>query len=150
LRIYLDLCCFNRPHDDRGQVRIRLETEAKLVLQQKVREGACELLWSSILDYENSRNPFDERLLAIRQWRALAVAHVMADAGVIERARAFVAAGMMEYDALHVASAVAGEAGVFVTADDRLLKSLRRMATPDLLAAPPGEALAFLENWYEN
>lgn len=86
MRIYLDLCCFNRPYDDQGQVRIRLETEAKLVLQQKVRESACELLWSSILDYENSRNPFDERLLAIRQWRALAVGCVMADAVVIERA----------------------------------------------------------------
>ena len=150
MRIYLDLCCFNRPYDDQGQVRIRLETEAKLVLQQKVREGACELLWSSILDYENSRNPFDERLLAIRQWRALAVAHVMADAGVVERARAFMAAGIMEYDALHVASAIVGEARVFVTTDDRLLKSLRRMDNPALLAVPPGEALAFLENWYEN
>ncbi len=150
MRIYLDLCCFNRPYDDQGQVRIRLETEAKLVLQQKVRDGACELLWSSILDYENSRNPFDERLVAIRQWRALAIAQVMADASVVERARAFMAAGIMEYDALHVASAVVGEARVFVTTDDRLLKSLRRMNNPGLLAVPPGEALAFLENWYEN
>jgi len=56
LRIYLDLCCFNRPYDDQGQVRIRLETEAKLVLQQKVRDGACELLWSSILDYESAES----------------------------------------------------------------------------------------------
>jgi len=97
-----------------------------------------------------ARNPFDERLLAIRQWRALAVAYVMADAGVVERARVFMAAGIMEYDALHVASAVAGEARVFVTTDDRLLKSLRRMENPALLAVLPGEALAFLENWYEN
>lgn len=131
-------------------MRIRLETEAKLVLQQKVKEGACELLWSSILDYENSRNPFDERLLAIRQWRALAIAYVMADTGVVERARGLMAVGIMEYDALHVASAVAGEASVFVTTDDRLLKSLRRTDNLGLLAAPPGEALAFLENWYEN
>ena len=74
----------------------------------------------------------------------------MADASVVERARAFMAAGIMEYDALHVASAVVGEARVFVTTDDRLLKSLRRMNNPGLLAVPPGEALAFLENWYEN
>ncbi len=150
MRPYLDLFCFNRPYDDQGQVRVRLETEAKLVLQQKIREGACELLWSSILDYENSRNPFDERMLAIRQWRALAVSCVMADAAVVECAGAFVAAGIMEYDALHVASAIAGEAGIFVTTDDRLLRSLRRMDKLGLLAAPPGEALAFLENWYEN
>lgn len=150
MRIYLDLCCFNRPYDDQGQVRIRLETEAKLVLQQMVREGACELLWSAILDYENSRNPFDERLLAIRQWRALAVSCVMADAAVVERASEFMAAGVTEYDALHVASAIAGEASVFVTTDDKLLKNLRRRDDLGLLAAPPGEALAFLENWYED
>ncbi len=150
MRIYLDLCCFNRPYDDQGQVRIRLETEAKLVLQQKVREGTCELIWSSILDYENSRNPFDERLLAIRQWRTLAVKTVLADTAVLERARTLVAAGVMEYDALHVACAIAGEARVFVTTDDRLLRHLRRIDKLGLLAVPPGEALAYLENWYEN
>ncbi len=58
MRIYLDLCCFNRPYDDQGQTRVRLETEAKLVLQQKVRDGQCELVWSAILDFENSKSPF--------------------------------------------------------------------------------------------
>ena len=50
--IYLDLCCFNRPYDDQTQLRIRLETEAKLALQDKVRTGACRLLWSAVLDLE--------------------------------------------------------------------------------------------------
>jgi len=27
-RVYLDLCCLNRPFDDQTQERIRLETEA--------------------------------------------------------------------------------------------------------------------------
>jgi hypothetical protein len=67
IRLYLDLCCFNRPYDDQSQTRIRLETEAKLVLQQKVRQGECELLWSSTLDFENSKNPFGEHLHAIAQ-----------------------------------------------------------------------------------
>jgi hypothetical protein len=39
---------------------------------------------------------------------------------------------------------------VFVTTDDRLLKSLRRRGDLGVLAAPPGEALAYLENWYED
>ncbi|OGT11194.1 MAG: PIN domain protein [Gallionellales bacterium RIFCSPHIGHO2_02_FULL_57_16] len=148
MRIYLDLCCFNRPYDDQAQTRIRLETEAKLVLQQKVCDGACELLWSAILDYENSRNPFDERLLAIQQWRQMAVSCVMADVGVVAEARSIMAFGVAEFDALHAASAVAGGANVFVTTDDKLLKNLRRFG--GLFAAPPGEALAYLENWYED
>ena len=43
--IYLDLCCFNRPFDDQTQSRIRLETEAKLVIQQHVRDGRHQLVW---------------------------------------------------------------------------------------------------------
>ena len=60
------------------------------------------------------------------------------------------AIGITSYDALHVASAIAGEANVFVTTDDKLLKHLRRMSDLELRAAPPGEALAILEQWYEN
>ena len=57
MRFYLDLCCFNRPYDDQAQSRIRIETEAKVVLQQKIKEGELELLWSSILDFECSKEP---------------------------------------------------------------------------------------------
>jgi hypothetical protein len=30
LKIYLDNCCYNRPFDNQLQMKIRLETEAKL------------------------------------------------------------------------------------------------------------------------
>jgi len=33
LKVYLDNCCFNRPFDNQNQVRIRIETEAKLFIQ---------------------------------------------------------------------------------------------------------------------
>ena len=31
-RIYLDVCCLNRPFDDQNQPRIRLESEAILII----------------------------------------------------------------------------------------------------------------------
>lgn len=150
MRIYLDLCCFNRPYDDQTQTRIRLETEAKLVLQQKVRDGICQLVWSSILDYENSHNPFEERQIAIQKWRQLASICVMADTDVKSSARSLTMVGISSYDALHVSSAIAARTDLFVTTDDRLLKHLRRVDNLELRATPPGEALALLENWYEN
>lgn len=70
--IYLDMCCFNRPYDDQTQTRIRLETQAKLELQDHVKAGSCHLLWSAALDYECSRNPYPDNQLAITQWRWLA------------------------------------------------------------------------------
>lgn len=56
--------------------------------------------------------------------------------------------GLREYDALHVAAAIAGGAELFVTTDNKLRRSVRAM--PGVKAFPPGEALAYLEGWYEN
>jgi predicted nucleic acid-binding protein len=128
--------------------RIRLETEAKLVIQQKIRDGECELLWSSTLDFKNSRNPFEEHMQAIREWRKLTVSCVMADAEVVKLARETMALGIREYDALHVASAIAGNADVLVTTDDRLIKRMRQFGRLKVLF--PVEAVAYLENWYED
>lgn len=48
--IYLDNCCFNRPFDDQKQIRIHIETEAKLFIQGKVLAGEFQLAWSYIKD----------------------------------------------------------------------------------------------------
>ncbi len=39
IRIYLDNCCFNRPYDDQDQIKIRLESEAKLEIQARIKKG---------------------------------------------------------------------------------------------------------------
>lgn len=52
MRVHLDNCCYNRPFDDQ-QLRIRLEAEAKLGLQEMVLEEKVELAWSYILDFED-------------------------------------------------------------------------------------------------
>jgi predicted nucleic acid-binding protein len=148
MRLYLDLCCFNRPYDDQTQTRIRLETEAKIFIQEKVKRLECELIWSSTLDFENANNPYDEHRLAIQHWRSLACTIVIADATIIAKAQELSSRGLGRYDALHLASAMAGGADLFVTTDDRLLK--RMLPSEGLKVLPPGEALAMLEHWYDN
>jgi len=148
MRLYLDMCCFNRPYDDQTQARIRLETEAKMLLQQKVKGAECDLLWSATLDFECSNNPYEEHRHAIQQWRTLAVLVVMADHSVVSKALELTQHGVGHYDALHLASAMAGKANLFVTTDDRLIKKMSKVV--GLPAMLPGDALAFLENWYEN
>ena len=72
----------------------------------------------------------------------------MANAEVVSRAIEYTQHGIGHYDALHLASALAGSADVFVTTDDQLIKKARaHRILPVML---PGNALAFLENWYEN
>lgn len=48
--IYLDNCSFNRPFDDQSQIRIRIETEAKLYIQENIVSGKLQLCWSYILE----------------------------------------------------------------------------------------------------
>jgi hypothetical protein len=59
--LYLDNCCFNRPFDNQKQIRIRIETEAKLYIQENIVLGQFKLAWSYMLDYENNANPYSER-----------------------------------------------------------------------------------------
>jgi hypothetical protein len=44
--IYLDNCSFNRPFNDQKQIRIRIETEAKLYIQENIVSGTFKLAWS--------------------------------------------------------------------------------------------------------
>src|SRR5437870_6574863 len=52
---------FNRCFDDHGQLRIRLETAAIEGIFEFAEGGVFELVWSLMLDYENSLNPHEER-----------------------------------------------------------------------------------------
>lgn len=122
MRVYLDNCCFNRPFDDQGQIRIRLESEAKLHIQEQVSLGKVELAWSYILDYEHEANPFEERKRAIARWREHAATDVEETPAILAGAGEFAARGLKAKDALHVACAIAAECDYFVTTDDDVLR----------------------------
>ena len=86
MRVYLDNCTFNRPFDDQAQIRIRLETEAKLYIQERIQDGTLELAWSYILDFENTANPFEERRRVIQNWKTLACIDVDANLEILTKA----------------------------------------------------------------
>jgi predicted nucleic acid-binding protein len=124
MRIYMDNCCFNRPFDGQHQVRVRLETEAKLRIQERIVAGELQLTWSYILDYENAANPFEERRAAVGSWRRRSALDISETPRLLERARSLAALGLRSKDALHVACAVEAACEYFITTDDGLLKKL--------------------------
>ena len=126
MRVYLDNCMFNRPFDNQSQIRIRLETEAKLYIQDQIKNNILELVWSYILDFENSKNPHSERRRAISKWRNLAIIDVIETPNVLANAKKLLSFGIKTKDALHVASAVEGKADYFLTTDDKLLSGIKR------------------------
>jgi predicted nucleic acid-binding protein len=125
MRVYLDNCCFNRPFDDQTQTRIRIEAEAKLEIQQHIKDQKIELAWSYMLDYENRANPFEEQREAIARWKNAAVVDVGETAAILRDAQGIANLGVHANDALHVACAIASECDYFLTTDDLVVKRLR-------------------------
>lgn len=108
MKIYLDNCCYNRPFDDQTQMKIHLETQAKLYIQAKIKEGAYDLVWSYILDYENGKNPYEEKRLAIAPWKNIASLFISEETeDILLFAESLAAKGIKTFDALHISCAVA-------------------------------------------
>ena len=125
MRIYLDNCCYNRPYDDQLQMRIHLDTEAKLHIQDMVKNNELELVTSYMLDYENAKNRFWHKRQAISEIMNENEAYYVSqdrNEEAIQIAEEIKKTGVKNADALHVACAILAKSNYFITTDDRLLK----------------------------
>ena len=121
IRVYLDNCCYNRPFDDQDAIAIRLETDAKLYIQEIIKMGWLELIWSFVLDYENNDNPFDEARDQIALWQNLAIMDCDPSDEVTDKAGILMKLGLRQKDASHLACAIACQADYFITTDKKIL-----------------------------
>jgi len=126
MRIYLDNCCYNRPFDDQSQIKIALESQAKLYIQRLIVEGKIGLVVSYISRFENVANPHVIRRNAINDFFRNAEFYVdYSHAESVEKnARSIMESGIKGKDALHIACAIEGECDYFITTDSRVLRHL--------------------------
>ena len=89
MRVCLDNCCYNRPFDNQGQLKVLLETLAKLDIQRQMRDGAVEYAWSEVLDFEVGKSRFVDRQRQIAPWARNATVYVEIDESIRLRAREF-------------------------------------------------------------
>ena len=134
---------YNRPFDDQVQVRIRLETIAIFSVLQRIKEGEFSLLWSFMIDYENSLNPYNDVRQEIDMASALANETVVPDDFIIANAREFETIGIRPRDAIHLACALKGEAEYFLTCDNKLIKKASELGINLKILNP----LKFIEDW---
>ncbi len=126
MKIYLDVCCLNRPFDDQTQDRIRLETEAIYTILKKIELGEFELINSDIIFYEVEKIPDITRKERINCILSLAGQFIKLDPEIKDRARNIQNMGLSSYDSLHLASAELAKATIFLTTDDKLLKKAQQ------------------------
>ncbi len=121
----MDNCCYNRPYDNQSQIRIQLESQAKLYIQDQIRLHKIELVTSYVLDYENDNNrSIQKKTLISRFMKEYSSFYVsnLREPEIRQIASSIMQTGVKEKDAYHVACAVLAECDYFISTDDRLLK----------------------------
>jgi predicted nucleic acid-binding protein len=124
-RIYLDVCCLNRPFDNQNQERIKLETEAILLILKRFEAGQWQWISSEVVDFEIAQTPDIERRNQVNSLLISVHAFAFLNKKLVKRGEELQAKGFDGYDALHIACAEHELADVFLTTDDKL----RRLAS---------------------
>jgi hypothetical protein len=121
-RIYLDNCVYNRPFDDKEQLTVRMEAEAKLKIQEEIRNGVHDLAWSYMNEYENNDNPYEDKKQAIQIWEHIARYICTPNARVLEKGTQIQHNNIKPKDSLNLACAIVSECQYFITTDIPLLR----------------------------
>jgi predicted nucleic acid-binding protein len=126
LIFYFDVSALHRPFDDQTQPRVRLESEAVLLLLDHVKAGRHQHVSSeiAIIEIDANTDPYLRRRLHAllprdEDMMPLAVA-------LYARAVELGKLGFKPADALHVASAEEWTADVLFSCDDKLCKIAKR------------------------
>lgn len=121
MRIYMDLCCLNRPCDDLTQDRISFESEAVLRIIKYCEEGILKLVGSSVLNFEISKNPDEEKKETVLSFKKNMSEIIKLDNEIIQRSLSLKKIGFKYLDALHISCAEKAKVDVFLTVDDKIL-----------------------------
>ncbi|MBI5603482.1 MAG: PIN domain-containing protein [Deltaproteobacteria bacterium] len=122
MKIYLDLSVLNRPFDDQIQPRIWLETMAFTIILQLIETKKISLVTSSVVAFENSKNPFPERRDWVTGCMALSRKNIFLNSDIRKKAQELENQGFKPIDSLHLACAESGMVNFFLTCDDLILK----------------------------
>ena len=125
MKIYLDNCCYGRPYDSKSQIRIQLESDAKLAIQKDIEDGKYDLVASSFLLDENDDKSDESVKLHIYDYIEANMKVFIQegeDPSLKELAIEIERTGIKPMDAAHLAAAIHAKCDYFITTDDRVLK----------------------------
>lgn len=125
-KIYLDVCCLNRTLDNLEQSRIRLEAEAVTEIIQNCEDGKWILMNSDVIEFEVSQHPDSSKQEQVNAILRVANIYIQSSENIELRAEELMKFNFKFQDALHLAFAEAGDADIFLTTDDRLLRKAKQ------------------------
>lgn len=128
MKVYFDVSCLNRPFDNQGQERVRIESEAVLLILERCRAGSLSQVSSTMALVEISRSANLEQKRRVKELLPPLDGIVALSDAEFARAHVLQRLGFKPADALHIAAAEAAQADVFLTCDDRLARCAAREA----------------------
>ena len=126
MRIYLDNCCYNRPYDNQSQQRINDETES---IFRAINHKENIIIGSDTLILEMAQiKDVDLQLDIVAMYSQTIKEEVSTNEEVEKIADSIMSeSSIHKMDALHLASAIVGKAEIFLTVDDKLIKSCSKL-----------------------
>ena len=149
MRIYLDTCCYNRQFDEKFFENDLIESRSVIQIQREIVQKAIELVTSFMLHYENYSKKISEQRdkvdMFIKTYRTI---YIGVDS--IEELKVFVekfvASGIKQKDAYHIACAIFAGCDYFLTFDKKLLK----FTCEEIKILSPVEFMEVYENGNRN
>ena len=126
MKVYLDVCCLNRPFDDQTQIRVHLEAEAIISIIKQVENNTWKWISSDAVAYEISKTPNEERQERLWAAESQATMRMSLTDSILRQAEELQTLGFTTYDALHLVFAIVANVDVFLSTDDKLIKRAQR------------------------
>lgn len=126
MKIYLDVCCLNRPFDDQSQVRVHLEAEAVLEIIKQIEQAGWTWVSSDAVLYEISKTPNEERKERLWSLESGATVRLGLTKAIYHEAEKIQQLGFSALDALHITCSRKAKVDVFLSTDDKLLKKVQQ------------------------
>lgn len=119
--IYLDTNVYSRPFDDQTQANIQEEANAFLKIIAEVKANKLSLLCSDILDFEVQNILSEEKRTKIEDFLDLCAEHIESSDEVLNVGKRIENnCPVRARDALHIASAILGQARYFLSCDKKV------------------------------
>jgi len=125
-KIYLDVCCYNRPFDDQTHDIVHIEAEAVLTILKLCEFHDLILYKSKIVDLEISKISNDFKKSKVNFLKDVAQESIEVNSEVASLAKSLEKAGITAFDALHVALAQEADT-IFITTDHKLINKCNRL-----------------------
>lgn len=122
MRVYLDNSVLNRPFDDQSVPKNRLEAIATIFIFKLIEQREIKLMNSSVVEYENSKNPFPEKKFWISAYLSKASFYQKLDIRIEGKAKEIEKLKIPAIDSLHLATAEEARADYFITCDYDVIK----------------------------